>query len=1090
MQYAMVNEDGIVISLEPSVADRTALAVAGGLAADALHIPLASLATDPNVDVATDMAALLTALLPMAAATSPLTGTGVGLIDFASGAVGFLFDVDGLDEFVTALTTAVAAAGVATTEGETMIPFVKVADGALADVTPFSGTATFDGVGVRFNGQRLLVPLSGVAAAATPDATEDPVTDPTAPEAVPADAPAPEAAASTDPVEAAIAPEQVAIGLRVTWINPDDGMMRSGEIVGMDGIESDPPVVSVAPDDDPENFLDLPLDVLDVEDPAADAPEAPEGPEAPEVEVEVEVEVPEAVTYRIEADHPDCVGGPDGPVAVVRVTTDEDGEEEAEVDSCWADEAAAQAYIDSLNAEDPAAAPAPADAPLLAARVAVDVDTSGLERAVSLAERLRGTLDLLGSIEPALAIEGGAVVASSTVVEGTVETMDGLPAPGVQVGPADMEPVQYRSPREVLDEVRLTREDGTSVSASEFVDAEGIDISSIPDDDLIAELARRWAETLVAEAATAGATEPEGGEESVTTATEDPVEAAAPSTVEAAPENPETTVIEEETPTGGALGTAFSDTEYVLEGVLIVEGVPSGDNRMIAEGALTTRNLPLPIMLQTVNAAGHDGSVIAGSIHEIIRVGEKIMFRGNPDSGANGQEMLRLLSEGTMRGISADIDMAVVEFLTEDGQPVSIEEVMFEGVYAMEVLVEGRIMGGTVTPFPAFQEAEVKVLRAIEPDAAMVASGLDYLGDVWRFSGPTGVWQVGQVGEFDLDGALVASGVAVAEAAVEIPVAPPAEWFGIEPGEGMTADQNFTVYADGRCYGLVAKFGTCHIGFMDRCVPVPRSKSNYSHFRTGKVLTAEGTLVPTGTLFMDTDHAELSLKPVAARDHYAHTGCAVADVALYDTEVGVLAAGAMRSDLSPEKQRAFRASQPSPDWRKIGGSLETVGLLAVNTSGFIVPALVASGVEMVPVFRGRFDSVSEEVTALVASGFTMAEPEPEVDDRDATIAALTETVESLHAVVDQFVLRPIREERARAAVERLSTPTRPERERQERLSAAMERFGLTVPVASEMTVAEYVEAGIEAFDAEIHGCGGSCGGSEGACACSTATPDA
>lgn len=1090
MQFALVDESGVVLSLEPSVADRMALAP-DGTGAQSIHMSLASLAVAGGTDQATDLAALLTAILPLAGTQAPLTGTTLGTVTLDGGAgSGYLFDVDGLDTFLQQLASAVEAAGTALTSGEQFVPMVRLPDGVTD--APFSGAVTFDGLGVRYNGQLLLVPLSGVAPAASAEPTEAPVTDPAAP--------APEAAPA--PAAAAIAPADVMIGLGVTWTDPD-GTARTGVIVAMDGVEGNPPSATVLPadaEDDPANYLELPLDTLDVAaaaDAPADAPEvAPEG-EAPEGDV------PDAVAYRIEADHPDCLAEGDGTasVAVVRVESGEDGEEIADVESCWLDEAAAQAHIDDLIANGDPDVEEPGDAaPLFAvgeeheettpvpvslgtASVQLDVDTTELERAAAMAEQIQGTLNMLADISPDRWGTTNIYVNTPTTIEESVAPLDRV-GDLVASGPAielpltvgevselaqPIAPVVMTGPAAMLGQITFVRPDGSTVSGQQYVDEKGIDLADVTEEDLVGELARRWAEDLAAEL-TAPTEEPTVEPE--TAVTEDPVEAAVP-----APSEPEPVEAVVEPVTNGALGTAFSDTTYELEGILIVEGMPSGDNRMIAEGALISRELPLPLMLQTVNAPGHDGSVIAGSIHEIIRDGANIRFRGNGDSGPNGREAVRLLSEGTMRGISADIDSVVVEFLSEDGQPVSAEDVMFNGVYALEVLVEGRIMGGTLTPFPAFQEAQVQVISSTTPDEAMVASGLEYRGDVWRASVMGTAWLAGQA---PTDEALVASGglALVEEEAPVIPVAPPAAWFGIEPGEGMTADQNFTVYPDGRCYGLVAKFGTCHIGFSDRCVPVPRSKSKYGNFRVGTVLTEEGTLVKTGTLFMDTDHAELGMKAVPARDHYAHTGCAVADVAMYDTEHGVLAAGAMRSDLSPEKQRAFRASQPSPDWRKINGSLDAVGLLAVNTSGFIVESLVASGVTLVPMFRGRFDSVTEEVTALVASGF--AQSPAAVDDRDATIASLREAVEGLHSIVDEFILRPVRAERAAAAMTHLSTPTSAEAERAAQVEGLLARFGPKAP-------AEFVAT----FEAEVPGCGGACGGHDGACACEVpASPEA
>jgi hypothetical protein len=135
-------------------------------------------------------------------------------------------------------------------------------------------------------------------------------------------------------------------------------------------------------------------------------------------------------------------------------------------------------------------------------------------------------------------------------------------------------------------------------------------------------------------------------------------------------------------------------------------------------------------------------------------------------------------------------------------------------------------------------------------------------------------------------------------------------------------------------------------------------------------------------------------------------------VALYENEWGIVAAGAMRSDVTPEQARRLRGSDISPDWRKVNGRLEVVGLLAVNVSGFIVEGLAASAGR--PVARGLWNSTTDEVEALVACGM--------VHHETSAVDALRSRLEELEGVVASLneAVRPIRAERARA---RLATMT-------------------------------------------------------------------
>jgi 2'-5' RNA ligase len=204
----------------------------------------------------------------------------------------------------------------------------------------------------------------------------------------------------------------------------------------------------------------------------------------------------------------------------------------------------------------------------------------------------------------------------------------------------------------------------------------------------------------------------------------------------------------------------------------------------------------------------------------------------------------------------------------------------------------------------------------------------------------------------------------------------PAAWFS-DPG--LTGPTPITVTEDGRVYGHLATWGTCHIGIQDTCVTAPPSKSQYGYFRTGVVLTDSGE-VPVGSLTMDTGHAPLSARARAAAAHYDNTGAVVADVAAGEDAHGIWVAGAMRSGLDEQQVARFRASALSGDWRSIQGHLELVGALAVNVPGFPIPraafasdsthgqtALVAAGVVNPDPFSQRLAAVLAEQRAMRAA---------------------------------------------------------------------------------------------------------------------------
>ena len=170
---------------------------------------------------------------------------------------------------------------------------------------------------------------------------------------------------------------------------------------------------------------------------------------------------------------------------------------------------------------------------------------------------------------------------------------------------------------------------------------------------------------------------------------------------------------------------------------------------------------------------------------------------------------------------------------------------------------------------------------------------------------------------------------------------PNGDWF-TDPR--LTGPSPVVVTEDGRIFGHLATWGTCHIGISDVCITPPSSPTDYSFFRTGTVLTTTGD-VPVGQITMGTGHANLRLNASRTIAHYDNTGTVVADVAAGEDEHGIWISGAVRASATPEQIAALRGSALSGDWRTIRGHLELVAALAVNVPGFPIPriGLAASG---------------------------------------------------------------------------------------------------------------------------------------------------
>ena len=374
-------------------------------------------------------------------------------------------------------------------------------------------------------------------------------------------------------------------------------------------------------------------------------------------------------------------------------------------------------------------------------------------------------------------------------------------------------------------------------------------------------------------------------------------------------------------------------TQFVM--VIAKEGVRTVDGREFAAQSIDWRELPIPLMLQRENdptgRGGHKGSSSVGMISEMWREDNEeglgtIYGKGYFSSDERGAEARQLIAEGIISGVSADVGGAIVEELADDG----------EG-QLRKIIHKGSIVAVTALPIPAFDDTKVSVVHT----DAIVASA----GNGW---------------------------------------APESTWF---DNPNLDKPTPITVTADGRIYGHAALWGTCHIGYRDRCVTPPRSKSNYSFFNTGNVLTADGKTVHVGRLAAGTGHAAIEFGAQPAVEHYDNTGWAAGYVHAGEDAHGIWFAGTVSPNATPEQIATVRASAVSGDWRAIQNSLELVGILAVNTPGFPMP-------------RVRAGLVAGAQVSLIASGlcgceneeFDGADTEPEIVLIEEAVVPSEETV--------------------------------------------------------------------------------------------------
>jgi hypothetical protein len=498
------------------------------------------------------------------------------------------------------------------------------------------------------------------------------------------------------------------------------------------------------------------------------------------------------------------------------------------------------------------------------------------------------------------------------------------------------------------------------------------------------------------------------------------------------------------TPTGGVgsvgntnlpstlAGPQFSGETAAWEGILVVEGVVTGDGREFSAGSLTWPDpvgTLLPISWQKASIGGHDGSVVVARIDQMWRdPADPTIIRASGvfDLGSvDGAEAYRQVKDGFLSGISVDVDSIKdsdvelvyppTESTGEDGQAAEDDSLamLFGPPPDKTVFHAGRVRGATLVALPAFVEAQIALVAqqpALTASASNVCQQVNRIAPHLRKSGEfdvtLGARQIGlllsspalkmsamqrhaiyqhlashltELGltaqPFSLNAMSdeVRMSLIAAGDTVTIP-RPPTTWFH-DPelaGQGGLVIEDPSPEFGGlrRIYGYAAHFGTCHIAYPDACVTAPH-ESNHDHYMLGDVLTADGDHVSVGSITLGTGHAStFGIGAREATEHYDNTGTAVADVAVGNDEFGIWVAGYVRPGVAEAKVNELRAAKLSGDWRRLGGKLRLVALLAVNVPGFPVPRTsinVKFGVQ----------------TSLVAAGIDAEAGRPSASELDA-----------------------------------------------------------------------------------------------------------
>lgn len=154
-------------------------------------------------------------------------------------------------------------------------------------------------------------------------------------------------------------------------------------------------------------------------------------------------------------------------------------------------------------------------------------------------------------------------------------------------------------------------------------------------------------------------------------------------------------------------------------GVLYVEGDTeadaTGDRRLIAPGAFTFPDLPIPLRYQDADWGDHDGAVVVGTIDRIWREGRLVHGSGTFDEHSpRALDAARQAKKKIKAGISIDprsVTRTVAAF-TADGDPIDLSllsgpDDLPPGATVYSKILSGRLRSATIVDIPAFEEARI-----------------------------------------------------------------------------------------------------------------------------------------------------------------------------------------------------------------------------------------------------------------------------------------------------------------------------------------------------------------------------------------------
>jgi hypothetical protein len=326
------------------------------------------------------------------------------------------------------------------------------------------------------------------------------------------------------------------------------------------------------------------------------------------------------------------------------------------------------------------------------------------------------------------------------------------------------------------------------------------------------------------------------------------------------------------------------------------EGTKEGMlTRIISGAGFSTRELPQPLGLMPYTLHS-DGAlaIVAGRVDQLKVDGNNVEAWGWLLDDQAGRDAFKYVATKSVRGNSmdmADVKIKVDFAFDEETDDLSITALFTEANFAGTTLVAQPAFGSAAA---VMEDEQLTAALAVEGDLEIDVPILDPELPVGK-------------------GLTAASTIFYPHEAFTLP----------EPDEYTP----WQVSRDGKtAFGHLGSWDSCHTGFLDRCVRIPRSRTNYSKYCSTPQPTDKGRAWTGPVLFLEGHKAtrEAINKAMESMENVW------ANIVVVDGKFGPWACGVVLPDISDEQLARARSGRVSGHWL----SDELYAVVSVPVSGF------------------------------------------------------------------------------------------------------------------------------------------------------------